>query len=129
MCSSYIVIILLYTGVGVAIEDQFLGSIPNNSIIISDSTHKSILCHSASQTDCSGQWISPTKEIVTIRSECSPMLHSYVSLTVMEDNQSGMYTCIINDDYDISQSIYVGIYNSLNEVEHEGELCTMMSTQ
>lgn len=121
MCSSYIIIIL-YTGVGVAIQDQFFGSIPNNSIIISDGSHKNILCHSASQTACSGQWIGPTKEIVTVRSECSPMLHSYVSLTVMEDNQSGIYTCIINDEYDITQSIYVGIYNSLNEVEHEGEL-------
>ena len=107
---------------GVAIEDQFLGSIPNNSIIISDSSHKNILCHSASKTACSGQWLGPTKEIVTFRSECSPVVHSYVSLSMMEDRQSGLYTCVINDEYDITRSVYIGIYSSLKEVEQEGEL-------
>ena len=108
-------------GVGVAIEDQFLGIIPNNSIIIIGGSHKNVLCHSSSKTACSGQWFNPTNEIVTIRSECSPMLHSYVSLNVTEDMQSGIYTCVINDEYDITQSVYIGIYKSLKEVEHEGE--------
>ena len=49
------------------------------------------------------------------------MLHSYVSLNVTEDMQSGIYTCVINDEYDITQSVYIGIYKSLKEVEHEGE--------
>ena len=107
---------------GVAIEDQFLGSIPNNSILISDSSHKNILCHSASKTACSGQWLNPTKEIVTFTSECSPVVHSYVSLSMMEDRQSGLYTCVINDEYDVTRSVYIGIYSSLKEVEQEGEL-------
>jgi hypothetical protein len=108
--------------VGVAIEDQFLGTIPNNSVIISDGSHKSILCHSASKTACSGQWFNPMKEIVTSRSECSPTVHSYVSLSMTEDKESGTYTCVINDEYDITQPVYIGIYNSLKEVEHVGEL-------
>ena len=118
--SSYIIII--YTGVGVAVEDQFLGSIPNNTIIISSGSHKNILCHSASKTACSGQWLSPTNEVVTVRSECSPLLHSYVSMTLTGDKQSGIYTCITDDEHDITQSVYIGIYSSLTEVEHEGEL-------
>ena len=44
-----------------------------------------------------------------------------MSLTLTGDKQSGTYTCIIDDENDITQSVYIGIYNSLTEVEHEGE--------
>ena len=113
---------MLYAGVGVAIQDQFLGTIPNNSIIISGGSQKNILCHSASKTTCTGQWFSPMKEVVATTSECSPMLYSYVSLTAMEDKQSGIYTCVINDEHDNAQAVYIGIYESLTELELEGEL-------
>lgn len=128
----------MHTGVGVAIEDQFLGSIPNNSVIVNSGSRTNILCHSASKTSCSGQWFSPVGEPAVSEqasdrpSECTSLLYSYANLTVVGDLQetSGIYTCTINDENDVQQSIYVGVYNSVQEVEQEGQytLCVFIPT-
>lgn len=109
-----------HAGVGVAVEDQFLGTIPNNSVIITSGSQMNILCHSASKTACSSLWLSPSKEIVTDKSECSPLLYSYASLS-MPVRQNGIYTCTIADEHNTTKSVYIGIYDSLTELELESE--------
>lgn len=113
---------------GVAIEDQFFGTIPNNSLIITGGLHTNVLCHSASKTACSGQWFTPGGDSIAITgnetSDCkrTSHLYSYVNLTIIQDQKaSGVYTCVIKDENGIPQSLYIGIYNSVEEVEREGQ--------
>ena len=119
---------------GVAVEDQFLGSIPNNSIIIRGRSPVNILCHSASKTTCSGQWFRPDENIPITASECTPLLYSYANLSfVAEQGKSGVYTCHIEDENADPTSVYIGIYNSLQEFQSQGNnnyvmlLCCVIS--
>ena len=111
---------------GVVIEDQFLGGIPNNSIIISSGSHVNVLCHTASKEACSGRWFRPGDEITITDSDnsgCMSTLYSYVNLTIVrEQNSSGIYTCTIRDENNILQSVYIGVYYSVEEIESKGEL-------
>lgn len=45
-----------------------------------------------------------------------------MNLTIVQDQKaSGVYTCTIKDKNDILQSVYTGIYSSVQEVEREGQ--------
>ena len=112
---------------GVAIKDQFLGSIPNNSIIISSRSQDTvnILCHSGSKSDCSGQWLRLSGEgevqATNTSSDCSSLLYSYTNLIfVRGQDESGVFKCSINDKNNAPQSIFIAIYSTIQEVEHEG---------
>ena len=113
---------------GVAIKDRFLGSIPNNSIIISSGSQDkvNILCHSASKNACSGQWLRISEEgtiqASNTSSECSSLLYSYANLTFERgQGESGVYKCIMNDENNILQSIFIAIYSTMTEIEHKGQ--------
>lgn len=113
----------MHVGVGAALQDQFLGSIPNNSIIITKS-QVNLLCHSASKTACSGSWFAPGEDSPITgyaSSVCTSPLYSYVNLTLQKNGEAnGMYICTIEDEQAVPMSIYIAIYNSTEEFEYAG---------
>lgn len=108
-------------GVGVSLSDQvFLGSVPNNSAVIVNNESENdqeLLCHSALQSSCSGEWSSltlPALQNCTEGDEASGTSTSYesVRLHLGSPLDEGLYTCGIQDEVLQEQELYVGVYNS-----------------
>ena len=114
----------IHIGVQVYLFDDTPGTIPNNSIILTNNFGQipHFQCISGSLLPNIGQWISPSGQDITL-STSDPFdivtggqndpgylditLHSGQILSI---HDQGVYTCRIPDETGTTTSVYVGIY-------------------
>ena len=116
--------IFISTGVGLHLTG--IGPLPNNSIVIADSTRTiaDLQCISASETPNIGRFVLPSGQDInetlrmpfdiTVGGQNDPG-HIIVSVApgqTVRISDGGIYTCIILDEAGAEQIIHVGIYDN-----------------
>ena len=121
LSNQYYSYLNLHVGVGI-----FANNNPafNNSVVLADNSNQigTIYCTSGSRSSSNGQWFSPDGTEITASSAVSftvvhgggnlpsyagLQLNSGYSITTAEE---GVYACVILDENEIEQTVYVGVY-------------------
>lgn len=122
----------LFLDVGVYIDQLFLGSVRNNTAVVVE-VPTTLVCQSALRTSCSqGIWIDPngiqvghdrtSMDVLQSCSESNRTMYEHAILNLhtptINSNNSGLYTCIIQDEQRIERRVYIGVYSTL---QNEGK--------
>jgi len=114
-------VLLTSSGVGIFANDNLA---PNNSAVLGDEGGNigTLYCTSGLRRSNIGQWISPSGTEITVSSSTSfTVVHgggavpSYAGLKLkpgfsLMEADTGVYSCVILDEYGVEQILYVGIY-------------------
>ena len=106
-----------------SIPTHILESVSNRSAVVV--THSeaptSILCHSSLKGIDGALWISPSGNVVPAmsgnRSNSFLLVHTYANLSLADPlvaNESGVYTCAVQNENKELQTLHVGVFNSFN---------------
>lgn len=128
MLASFTVYLFFIAGTGLSLPDRiFLGSLPNNSAVVFNREEsrkpQELLCHSALPSNsCAGEWLGVNNTPPSERcsgGRASSLLEDAVFSSVKLDlhtvSEEGVYTCIIDDEDQMEQRHYVGIYHNGNK--------------
>lgn len=130
-CFKLILIIIAYSpppppspppnlGVGMSLPDNFfLGSIPNNSaVIFQPGMPQEVICHSAHRSSCAaGHWMSVGSNTDlgscdNRGSEVEVATFNSLRLDLNEASEQGVYSCVVYDEREVEQKLFVGVYHS-----------------
>ncbi len=94
-------------------DNFFLGTLPNNSAVVFNSggMPQAVLCHSGLRSNGTGQWMSP---VAMYEGDGNDFMaeFNFVKLDLKNGTVEGIYTCIIEDENEQEQKLYIGAYQS-----------------
>ena len=119
--------------------------VSNNSVVVADSNNQigTLYCSSGSRISNIGHWLAPNQIEITEFST-GPLtvvrgggnFPSYVALQLragssLAEVDQGVYTCIIQDENGVQQTLFVGVYNSgfYGKCQYRNKVCFTFSSQ